>query len=254
MKAEPQTGGVIYGIDGRVGYVLGSLDDRVLFDAGPDPDRLLAAGVQSIAGCIQPYELGELPIVDFELILAHFCINSFGDVIGHNITCLSCQKKYAVEFSLGTYVGLFSAEIERHSLPDFRGHPLTLPSRDMIAAAPPGPEGLARAVWHKAGALAGDDLQALETYLEKTCPLLQEDISGPCPNCQTEQPFRFVLRDWVVMKLTSRLKQLVTQVHLLAATYHWQLDDILGLSQANRLALINTIRSHSARQSAGGLR
>lgn len=251
---EPQTGRVIYGIDGRAGYVLGPLDDLVLFDAGPDLDRLVAAAVQPMAGCIQPDELVALPIVDFELILAHFCIESFGDIIGHNVTCRSCQKKYGVEFSLGTYVDLLTAEIDRHSLPDFRGYPLTLPSRHMIATAPAQPGGLARAVWHTAGALADEDLQALETYLEKTCPVLQEDISGPCPDCRTEQPFRFVLRDWVVMKLKSRLKQLIGQVHLLAANYHWPLSDTLGLSHDNRLALVNAIRSHGARLAPGGLR
>ncbi|WP_019954993.1 hypothetical protein [Yoonia vestfoldensis] len=244
---EPAAGQVIYGINGRDRYAFAPLDDAALFDIGADPDRILCAVLLPDAGLIQPQDLGALPIVDAELMLAHFCATTFGDAIGHNITCRSCQKKYGVEFSLSTYAGLLAAEVVPHRLPDFRGHPLRLPSRDLVRTTSPTAEGLARAVWQKQGVIAAEELQALEAYLEKSCPVLQEDITSPCPACQTEQSFRFVLRDWVVMKLRSRLKQVLMQVHLLATAYHWRTADIFALSRANRMALIDTMRSHAAR-------
>jgi hypothetical protein len=42
------------------------------------------------------------------------------------------------------------------------------------------------------------------------------------------------------------------QVHLLAATYSWRLEDIFALNWANRLTLIDTIRSDATRR--GGRR
>jgi hypothetical protein len=61
-----------------------------------------------------------------------------------------------------------------------------------------------------------------------------------------------VLRDWVTRKLNIRLKQTLMQVHLLAATYSWRLEDIFALNWANRLTLIDTIRSDATRR--GGRR
>jgi hypothetical protein len=252
LKTGTGRGQVIYGIDGRTRFALGPLDDRALFERGANLDQVLAASVRVMKGTIQPQELGSLPIVDLELISALFCIENFGDVIGHNITCKSCRKKYGVEFSLSTYVSLLTAEITPHAVPDFRGYPLTLPTRDMISSADSDPARLARAVWHNAGPFQAHELQALETYLEKTCPVLQEEIGGPCPACQTAQTFRFVLRDWVTRKLNIRLKQTLMQVHLLAATYSWRLEDIFALNWANRLTLIDTIRSDATRR--GGRR
>lgn len=239
---------MIYGIDGRDRYAFAALDDAVLFDIGADPDLILTAVLRSRQDLIQPQELDALPIVDVELMLAHFCYATFGDVIGHNITCRSCQKKYGVEFSLSTYAGLLAAEVVPHRLPDFRGHPLRLPSRDLIRATPPSADALAGAVWQRQDAIAADEVQALEAYLERACPVLQEDIASPCPACDAHQSFRFVLRDWVVMKLRSRLKQVMMQVHLLASAYHWRPREIFALSRANRLALIDTMRSQTARQ------
>ena len=248
----PSTGNVIYGIEARASYALGSFDERALFDMGADLDLMLAHSVQAQEGYIQPQELGALPIVDFELILAHFCIKHFDDVVGHNLNCEACGKKYAVEFSLGTYLGMLTSEVHRHTNADFRGYPLALPSRDIIANA--GSEGLVTAIWAKTDPISADDLEALESYLEKACPILQEDVGGPCPECQTAQTFRFILRDWVAAKLQTRLKGLIAQIHLLATHYHWRVDDIFALSRASRLALIDTIQGRTTRLTPAGTR
>lgn len=245
------TRNVIYGIEARASFALGPLDERALFDIGADPDRMLEHSIQALEGCIQPQELGALPIVDFELILAHFCITNFDDTAGQNLTCDACGKKYAVEFSLGTYLGILTSEVKRHTDPGFRGYPLVLPSRDIIAQA--GPDGLVNAIWAKTDPVTSDDLEALEAYLEKACPVLQEDIGGPCPDCQTAQTFHFVLRDWVAAKLKSRLRGLIAQIHLLAAHYHWRVDDIFALSRASRLALIDTIQGRKAHLTPAGI-
>ncbi len=247
-QLDTLAGQVIYGIDGRDRYVIAALDDSRLFTLGADTDALLSSHLQQDAALIGPDDLGALPVIDAELMLAHFCVATFGDTIGHNVTCRSCAKTYGVEFSLATYAGLLAAEIAPHRQPTFRGHPLRLPSRDMIRLTPPSARDLARAVWQKPGSLTAEDVQALEAHLEKACPVLQEDIASTCPACATTQSFHFVLRDWVAMKLRTRLKQVMTQVHLLASAYHWRPADIFGLSRANRMALIDTMRSHAARQ------
>lgn len=240
-------GQVIYGVDGRNSYAFAPFDDSALFALGADPDTVLSCHVKEDAALIGSSDLDTLPIVDAELMLAHFCAATFGDTVGHNITCRACQNKYGVEFSLSTFATLLAAEVVPHKTSELCGHPLRLPSRHLIRTTAPSAEALARAIWQKPGAIEAADVLALEAHLEKACPVLQEDISSTCPACETEQSFRFILRDWVAMKLRSRLKQVVMQVHLLANAYHWRPHEIFALSQANRMALADTIRGHTAR-------
>lgn len=247
---ETVRGRVIYGVDGRSEYALAPLDERRLFEVGADPDRALEVAVQQGGGRIEPEDLGALPIVDFELMLAHFCIGNFGDVVGHNITCGLCRKKFGVEFSLGTFIGALTAEIVKHDVSDFRGAPLALPTREMIRHANEQSE-LVGLVWKNATP-APEDLSALETYLERACPVLEEDIKAPCPDCATEQSFHFALHDWITAKLKARVKALLAQIHVLATTYHWHFEEILALSRQTRSALIDTIRNQSARSIPGG--
>lgn len=248
---ETLRGRVIYGVDGRSDYALALLDERLLFEVGADSDQALEAAVQQGHGRIGPEDLGALPIVDFELMLAHFCIGNFGDVVGHNITCGSCRKIFGVEFSLRTYIGALTAEIVKHDAPDFRGAPLALPTRDMIRNADEKSD-LVGLVWKNKTPPMPEDLSALETYLERACPVLEEDIKAACPGCATEQSFHFALRDWITAKLKARLKALLAQIHILATTYHWRFDEILALSRQTRSALIGTIRNQGARSMPGG--
>lgn len=238
---KPAMGQVIYGIQGRNRFSLAPLDEAVLFATGADVDRLLDASVTSQEGLIAAEDLGKLPIVDYELMLARLCTANFGDTVGQNITCKSCGKRYGVEFSLGTYADLLSAEVIPHTEGVFQGHTLRLPSRDSLAQV--GSEGPLPVLWDKSGTLAQEDIVAAEAYLSKACPVLQEDIPAACPECNAEQRFRFVLRDWVSARLAARYKSVVAQVHMLASAYHWHIDQIFALSRASRTALVQAIRT-----------
>ncbi len=249
---KPVIGHVIYGIEGRASYALAPLDERALFASGPDPDRLLAAGLIPREGMIEAEDLGGLPIVDYELMMAQFAIANFGDGVGQNVNCTCCGKKYAAEFSLGTYADLVARDVTQHDGQDFLGYPLSLPSRDALASA--GPDGPAPVIWAKDTPLNVDDIAALEAYLQKACPVLQEDINAPCPDCGTVQSYQFVLRDWVVQKLSARFRNLAAQVHLFAAQYHWRVDEIFDLPRPSRLALIDTIGAQQSRLAPAGPR
>ncbi|SCY10797.1 hypothetical protein SAMN05216420_102323 [Nitrosospira sp. Nl5] len=242
-------GRCIYGADGRSDYTLAPLNEHLLFEFGADPDRALEAAVQPGVGLIGPEDLGALPIVDFELMLAHFCIGNFGDVVGHNITCGSCRKIFGVEFSLRTFISALTAEIVKHDSPDFNGAPLALPTRDMIRNANEKSD-LVGLVWKNAMPEPGD-LSTLEKYLERACPVLEENIRAACPACTTEQSFHFALRDWITAKLKARVKVLLAQIHILASSYHWRFDEILALSRQTRSALIETIRNQGTRSMPG---
>lgn len=242
---KPVIGHVIYGIEGRTSYAFSPLDEQALFASGADPDHLLAAGLIPREGMLGPQDLGALPIVDYELMMAQFAIATFGDGVGQNMNCACCGKKYAVEFSLGTYASLVAKEVRQHDGQDFMGYPLALPSRDALATS--GPDGPAPVIWGKDSPLEAQEIAALEDYLQKACPVLQEDISAPCPDCDTVQSYHFVLRKWVGQKLSARFQNLAAQVHLLAAQYHWRVDEILALPRPSRLALVDTIRTQQPR-------
>lgn len=246
------TGHVIYGIDGRDRFALAPLDEAVLFATGADVDRLLSASVASREGLIKAEDLGTLPIVDYELMLARLCTANFGDTVAQNITCKACSKRYAVEFSLGTYADLLAAEVIPHTGGAFHGQTLRLPSRDILAQV--GPGGPLPVLWDKSGVLTQEDIVAVETYLSKACPVLQEDILAACPECSAEQKFRFVLRDWASARLAARYKRVVAQVHLLASAYHWHIDQIFALTGVSRAALVQAIRTQRGQPSPMGAR
>ncbi|MEO1638491.1 MAG: hypothetical protein AAFU41_04515 [Pseudomonadota bacterium] len=238
---RPAIGQVIYGIDGRDRFALTPLDDAALFATGADADQMLAASVAGQEGLIGAEDLGALPIVDYELMLARLGTANFGDIVAQNVTCKDCGKRYAVEFSLGTYADLIAAEVIPHQGGAFQGHTLRLPSRDSLVKA--GPNGPLPVLWDKSGKLAQEDVDAVEAYLSKACPVLQEDIPAACPECDATHHIRFVLRDWIGARLAARYKSVVAQVHLLASAYHWHVDQILALSRTSRMALVQAIRT-----------
>ena len=243
-------GSLVYGLDGRKAYALGPLDEGSLFRHGANIDRLLSLAVQTSDDCLTGDELQHLPLVDYELIMAHFYSLNFGETIGQNIDCAACRKKYAFEFSLPTFASLIRAEIEADPAQQFQGTPYRFPSLALLTKSPRDPGALASALWGGEGDLPDAKRDAFEAHLAKACPPMQEVLEAPCPDCGEVQRTRFRLRQHLAARLMSRLKQLLQQIHVLAASYHWSPGVVLALPRHSRNLLVDTIRSQAQRSRA----
>ena len=235
------TGTVIYGREGRRRYMCRPIDERALFRLGAEPDRLLPLVLLGEdPGALGPADLPDLPLIDYELILAHLCAASFGATVGQNVDCRECGKKFSVEFSLPDWVGDVRRGIDASAPPAFDGAPFVLPTRALTAGS--NRDSLAVRLWCGDAPVPAGRAAAFEAAVAAACPLLADEIVAPCPHCGEEARHRFVLREHLSGRLRRRLQALLGDVHVLASTYHWRAGEILDLPHTTRTALIYTIR------------
>lgn len=244
------TGHVIYGVGKRRRYACRPLDERALFRLGADPDRLMPRVLVPGEDGLTAENLPDLPLIDYELMLAHLYAGTFGETIGQNVDCSDCGKKFSVEFSLPAWVGQVRGAVAPDEGGAFEGAPYALPTRAILKTVARDPGALARRLWQGETALAPERMAAFEAQVAKACPILTDDIEAPCPRCGEVVRKRFVLRSHLASRLRVRLQALLSDIHVLASSYHWSAADILGLPRQTRTALVDTIRLQVQRRRA----
>lgn len=244
------SGQVIYGVGGLRDYAFAPPDERALFALGADADQLLGRLIAGGQGALAPEDLGDLPLCDYELILAHLYRAMFGEVISQNVDCAACHKKFSVDFSLADWVGQIRGGITPERAREFDGAGYRLPTRAILRSGARDPGALARRLWQGAAPLAPNRLADFEAQVARDCPVLQDDIEAPCPRCSEVVRKRFVLRAHLATRLAGRLRALLRDIHVLASSYHWSAAEILGLPRQTRAALIDTIRRQAQRRQA----
>jgi len=245
-------GQVIYGVDGRRDYAFGPLAERALFRLGADIDRLLPIVIDPGDGRLGADDLPDLPLCDYELILAHFYSATFGETVAQNVDCSHCGKKFSVEFPLGAWVRQVRDTVMRDEARAFDGVPYALPTRAILSSIVPDRESLARRLRPKESPLPPERMAAFEAHIAEACPVLRDDIEAPCPRCGETEHKHFVLRRHLAARLAARLQAFLHEIHVLASSYHWSAADILDLPRQTRRALVDTIRNQSQRRRALG--
>lgn len=243
------TGHVIYGVGGRRRYACTPLDEHTLFRVGAEPDALLPGALAPGEDNLTAADLPDLPLIDYELILAHLYAASFGEIIGQNVDCSECRKKFAVEFSLPDWVGNVRAAVTRDQ-GTFDGGRYSLPTRRVLGQVARDPVALAQRLWQGDNALPPDRIAAFEAHLARACPILRDEIEAPCPRCNEIVRHRFVLRRHLAQRLQARLRALLADIHVLAASYHWSARDILALPLRTRTALVDMVRAGTRQRRA----
>ncbi|WP_346836692.1 hypothetical protein [Microbulbifer sp. SAOS-129_SWC] len=235
-------GQVIYGVGKRRNYACRPLDEQALFRLGANPDRLMPLALMQGENNLSPDDLPELPLIDYELMLAHLYAGTFGSAIDQNIDCPDCGKKFSVAFSLNDWV----REVRRGLAPRrdriFDNVPYALPTRAILASVKRDRKALAHRLWQGETALRADRIAAFEAEVAKACPLLTDEIEAPCPRCGETARKRFTLRGHLATRLHTWLRTLLSDIHVLASCYHWSAADILDLPRQTRVALIDTIQ------------
>ncbi len=248
------TGHVIYGVGRRRRFVFRPLSDQALFQLGAETDVLLPGILAPSEGDLTAEDLPELPLVDYELMLAHFYAATFGTTIGQNLDCAECQKKFAIEFSLPAWLEDLRGGVANVAEQSFEGEPFALPTRKLLGEIPRERGTLALRLWQGEAALSPDRMAAFEATVARACPVLVDQIVATCPRCGETVRKRYILRRHLAARLASRLRALLAQIHVLASNYHWAAADILDLPRQTRAALVDTIRERAQRGRAAAVR
>jgi hypothetical protein len=86
----------------------------------------------------------------------------------------------------------------------------------------------------EAPALTAGDLQHVSDAMEAFDPLSSFQVTTACPSCGAEATVPVDLEAILLMQLRARQKQLLAQVHRLAAAYGWTEEQVLAIPAHRR--------------------
>lgn len=240
-------GKVIYGVGKRRSYLCRPLDEQALFRLGANPDQLMPTALVQGDDRLLPDDLPELPLIDYELMLAHVYAGTFGTTIDQNVDCPDCSKKFSVAFYLGTWLSSIRDAVKPDRERTFDGAPYVLPTQSILKSVKRDQRVLARRLWQGDTDLHPEKITEFEAEVARACPILADDIESPCPRCGEIVRKRFVLRNHLASRLRTWLHRLLADIHVLASCYHWSAADILDLPRQTRVALVDTIQVQRGR-------
>ncbi len=85
----------------------------------------------------------------------------------------------------------------------------------------------------------GRELIAIvQETLEAIAPTLDIELDTVCAECGTHHPAHFDIQYYLLSALQQDRPTLNHEIHLLASTYGWSLNEILGLPRSQRRSLV----------------
>jgi hypothetical protein len=209
----------------------------------------------------------ELTVTDFEHALLGLRRFLFGDAVHCLVRC-RCSERMEMELSIGALLREASPHTPRHVLPSdsregwyrFSGKDITfrLPSvADQIEAlASSLPYALLkeRCIERISGVAEEKDPQlphtrstgVAERAMEAMAPTVSRPVTGVCAACGTSMTLQLHVPSLVLRELRTSSASIHSEIHVIAATYHWQESAILALPQLRRQAYTEAIRNGGA--------
>jgi hypothetical protein len=191
-------------------------------------DRLLEQRLPGGATCLNAS--------DRDALLAALHRLCWSDAITATRTCAACEQSFDLSFSLS---GLQRNLQEHLRSLDPRWSLPTATAELGCEAALSDEQGVGHLM--SACGIQPGDLEEAALALEEAAPILDVDLEATCPECGHPQWALFDLQSFLLQRLLSEREGLLDEVHLLARTYGWSLDDILGLARRTRRTLAQRI-------------
>ena len=210
---------------------------RLLPDSGAPPADQLAAS-------------------DRDALLAALHRQCWGDRIVTTLTCQACEKLFDLSFELSA--------VQRHlvanssswhpdgagNISDESGATIRVPRFiDEAGAATLGPRAGARSLAERCG-ISPDTMEAAGAGLESAAPIIDLELAARCADCGHAQTAHFDVQSFVLQRLLNERNGLLAEIHLLASTYGWSLQDILSLTRSTRRRLATGIENAHIQWSA----
>jgi hypothetical protein len=207
-------------------------------------DRLL---VDAPGAALKPGQAPELATPDRDRLLAEVHKSEFGPRINCTLQCSGCGNRFDMDFVLAELVdSLRSAKspegVTRNDegiLQLADGRRVRMPrGSDELALIRLPPDAheteLLRRCLIEGAASPGD--AAVMAAMEAAGPLVDIELDAACPECAAVQQVHFDLQHYLLTAIMQESRQRVGEIHLLAAAYGWNLDEILGLTRKRRQA------------------
>ena len=86
----------------------------------------------------------------------------------------------------------------------------------------------------------------MEAEVASAAPVLSQDLSAACPHCEAANSVRFDIADFLLRTLAAETPFLWREVHLIARSYGWSLQEILRLPRAVRRQLSGFVVADSS--------
>lgn len=204
---------------------------------------------------LSPGKTDELTTLDREILLSSVYEQLYGPRIESNIVCSNCDSEFEVSFSLKeALTSAFPDEAlqDRYECDttgafkiDNKGR-FRLPngSDELRIQGLPSEEAEEILL---ANCLVEGDFSALgeevREAIQRLAPVPDLDIDAVCPECQHSQSAHFVLQSYFLTSLVQERPRLLNEIHLLATTYGWSLNEILSLPRNQRRAFVELIAS-----------
>jgi hypothetical protein len=196
----------------------------------------------------------QLTVFERDRLLALIYSRSYGERIDSTLKCTACSKPFDISFSLQD-LACHSAPAAVSAVGDgsFRmqgGVRFRLPTgEDEVSVQHlSGPEALRellrRCVMEAPAEL---DVAAVQDAMEAVAPVLDIDINTTCPECGVAARVRFDLQSYLLQSIAQDRRRLWRETHVLATSYKWSLQEILGLPREDRRTLVSLIEGNAAR-------
>src|SRR5919106_246694 len=193
----------------------------------------LGDGARLVARLVGEEAAREMPVGERDLLLAEVYHELFGPRVEASRRCGACGEPYDFDFQLVEVTSSLSATPRPKAvvglLADGRaqlasGHLVRAPTlADEAAVAALSVEEaeaalLARCV-EEGEADAPLEPEAAAAVLEWLSPIVDIDLLGSCPECGAEEATRFSIEHYLIRALLGERRQLLREMHLLAAAY-----------------------------------
>lgn len=210
--------------------------------------------VEQLDADLAPGAAATLPAADRDRLLAAIYRQTYGARIESDIRCAECDTRFDMSFELAALVESRSQEAAGGGAtrePDgtFRqnGWRFRLPSgADELEAGRLPPEEQEAFLLNRCllEGTAGSD--ALQAAMAAAAPVLDLDLSAPCPACEAVQPVHFDIQYYLLASLQREQPRLAREVHRLALAYGWSLPEILALPRTMRRHYVSLVEAESA--------
>ena len=212
-------------------------------------DRLL---VDVRGAALRPGDAAELTAPDRDRLLAVVYASAFGARVECVVRCEACGERLTVDFMLAELVASLRAPAHVPGLARREGAVLHLADGrrvrlprgrdelDLLGFPPETRESelLRRCVVD--GDVGADDATVL-AVMAAAGPLADLDLGSTCPSCGATRPVHFDLQFYLLSAILQETPLRTAEIHRLAATYGWALDEILALGRARRRAFVAEI-------------
>jgi len=240
-------------------------------------DRLL---VEAPGTSVGPGRAWELAVSDRDRLLAAVYAATFGDQIESVVPCEHCGEGSELGFSLAALVESLAPEpndlaacglsgpdeagvytladglrfrlpssADQRALLDTRSDQrrVALLRRCIVADAEPGAA-------RTPSDLSAEILDRVESAMEIVGPTVARTLNLNCHECGVEQSARFDIQHFLLRALAHERRFLMREIHYLASSYGWSLDEILGLSRDDRRTLVGLVAAASTARNRRSLR